>query len=61
MNAALRAVKATYTFFAGDRFILACVVAAFVLASVLLGQTTVPNAVIASIFLAPEVVGRGHS
>jgi len=72
VNAALEAVKATYTFFAGDRFILACVVAAFVLASVLVGQTNVPNAVIASIFFARiagglamsrgrEVVGRGHS
>jgi hypothetical protein len=49
-----------------------CVVAAFVLASVLVDQTNVPNAVIASFFLARiagglamrlgcEVVGRGHS
>lgn len=72
MNTILRAVKAIYNFFAGDMFILASVIAAFVVASLLLGHTTLPNAVVAVIFVAliasglavslgHEVSGRGHS
>ena len=52
MNAALRVVKVTYNFFAGDMFILAGVIAAFVVGSLLLGHTTLPNAVVAVIFVA---------
>ncbi|MGZ3583337.1 MAG: hypothetical protein ACXWP6_11560 [Ktedonobacterales bacterium] len=61
MNAALRAVKATYTFFAGDMFILAGVIAAFVVASVLLDHTTLPNAAVAFIFLALIASGLAMS
>jgi hypothetical protein len=71
MRAVLRAVKATYNFFAGDLFILAGAIAAFVLARLLLILTTLPNAVVAVIYIAliaggltmslgHEVSGRGN-
>ena len=61
MNRIVNALKATYNFFAGDAIILAAVVIAFGLATLLLHvsalATSVPNAVTAAIFIAVIVAG----
>jgi hypothetical protein len=52
MNAIMRAVKATYNFFAGDAIILSAVVVAFILGAVLARAAHAPNALVAVLFVA---------
>jgi hypothetical protein len=56
MNAIMRGLKATYNFFAGDAILLVAVAVAFLLAFAL-ERTTLPNALIAVLFVACIVGG----
>ena len=56
MNAIVRGLKATYNFFAGDAILLAAVAVAFLLAFAL-ARASVPNALIATLFVACIVGG----
>jgi hypothetical protein len=52
MKAIMRAVKATYNFFAGDAIILSAVVVAFILGAALARAARAPNALVAVLFVA---------
>ncbi len=51
MNAVLRALKATYNFFAGDALLLAATALAFALGLLLLHTLAAPNALVALLFV----------
>ena len=57
MNAILRGIKATYTFFAGDAIILASVVIAFALGLFLDRVAQASSTVVAVVFIALIVLG----
>ena len=57
MNPIVRAIKATYSFFAGDMIILCAVIAAFVICALLVNVTHTPNVVNALVFIAFIVGG----
>jgi len=61
MNQVVKAAKATYNFFVGDAIILAAVVVAFGLATLLLNvpglKQNIPQAVTAAIFIVIVVAG----
>ena len=57
MNAVLRALKATYNFFAGDVILLAATVVAFVLGLLLVHSLAAPNALVAVVFVGCIVGG----
>lgn len=57
MNAIVRALKATYNFFAGDAILLAATAVAFVLGLLLVHVLSAPNALVAIIFVACIVGG----
>ena len=61
MSVVLRVAKATYNFFAGDIFILVSVIAGFVLTSLLIGHSNLPNALIAVVFIACIAAGPAVS
>ena len=56
MNAILRGLKATYNFFAGDAILLVAVAIAFLLAFAL-ERASLPNALIAILFVGCIVAG----
>jgi hypothetical protein len=56
LNAILRGLKATYNFFAGDAILLGAVALAFLLAFTL-ERASMPNALVAIIFVACIVGG----
>lgn len=71
MNPILRALKATYNFFAGDAILLAAVAIAFALGLLLAHALAAPNPLVAVIFvgcivgglvltLSRELVGRNR-
>jgi len=57
VNTILRAVKATYNFFAGDAIILTAVVLAFVLTALLLDVANAPMPLTALLFVATLMAG----
>lgn len=57
MNPIFRALKATYNFFAGDAIILAAVVIAFGLVSILANAAHVTGAILYVLFIAIVVGG----
>jgi hypothetical protein len=57
MNPIVRAIKATYNFFAGDMIILSAVIAAFVICALLVNAAHAPNVVNALVFIAFIVGG----
>ena len=57
MNAVLRALKATYNFFAGDVILLAATVIAFVLGLLLVHTFAAPNPLVALVFVGCIVGG----
>jgi hypothetical protein len=57
MNPIVRAIKATYNFFAGDMIILGAVIAAFVIGALLVNVVHTPNVVNALVFIAFIVGG----
>ena len=56
MNAILRGLKATYNFFAGDAILLGAVAVAFLLAFAL-ERASLPNALVAVLFIGCIVGG----
>lgn len=59
MNAVLRALKATYNFFAGDAILLAATVAAFGAGLLFVHVLTTPNPLVALVFVGCIVGGLG--
>lgn len=57
MNPILRALKATYNFFAGDAILLVATVIAFLLAALLARAAHASNLLVAALFLACIVAG----
>jgi undecaprenyl pyrophosphate phosphatase UppP len=57
MNRITGAIKATYTFFAGDMIILIAVIVAFILGALLYNVAHTPNPVTAAVFVAFIVGG----
>ena len=57
MNAILRALKATYNFFAGDAILLVATAVAFVLGLLLVHSLAAPNALVAVVFIGCIVGG----
>lgn len=57
MNAVLRALKATYNFFAGDAILLVATALAFALGLVLVHTVAAPNPLVAVIFVGCIVGG----
>ena len=57
MSAIPRVARAIYNFCAGDIFILASVVVGFVLVSLLVGHSNLPNPLVAAVFIACIAAG----
>lgn len=57
MNAIMRAIKATYNFFAGDMILLSAAAVAFVVGLLLAHAVAAPNPVVALVFVGCIVGG----